>query len=167
MSSTKSTWQLVARGISQRPILGLMLFNALLTDGDDWTECPVSQFVGNNSLEEVAGRLEGRAALQMDPPMLEKRADGNPVRFKGKWRVSLEPCSIPGGKLAACKAVLQKGPGVLAGSELSVGQQCALAAKDVNCIPRCIRKTRGSRPREWICFFLVFVRLYLEYSVQF
>lgn len=108
----------------------------------------------------------------MDLPMLEERADRNPVRFQGKWRIlclgRVESCSSPGGKLAAWKAVLQERPWSPGRQhKLSVGQQCALVVKDINCIPRRIRKTVGSRPREGICFFWLFVRLYLEYSVQF
>lgn len=100
--------------------------------------------------------------------MLKKPADGNPVKFKGKWRVPPAPGQTgalqqpkPGAGLPR-KQFCRKGPAVLAGSKLSVGQQCALVVKDVNCIPSPVGKTVGSRPREGVCCSLLFVRPFLE-----
>lgn len=37
LSGSARSWQMVPSGISWRSVIGLMLFYALLSDGDDWT----------------------------------------------------------------------------------------------------------------------------------
>lgn len=66
---------------------------ALPRDRDNFTTC--CQLVCWQHLTgELSSRLEGRAALQMDIPILENCSDRNPVRVKGRWRVPHAPGQI-------------------------------------------------------------------------
>lgn len=72
---------MVLQGLIQGP----GLFNAVINDLEDGTECLLSRFANDTKLGEAAGTLESHAAMQKDLVMLEKWTDGNLMKInKGK-----------------------------------------------------------------------------------
>ena len=64
---------------------GPVLFNAVINDLDDGTECSLIKLANDRKLGGAVDTLESRAAMQKDLVRLEKRADGNLMKFnKGK-----------------------------------------------------------------------------------
>jgi len=77
ISGTKSCWWPVTSGVLQEMILGPVLFNALIKDLGDGTECTMSKFADDRKLGRVANTPEGCAATQKDLNGLEKWAHRN------------------------------------------------------------------------------------------
>lgn len=61
-----SSLQLATSGASQSSVLGTVVFNILISDINEKTECTPSRFTFDTKLGESADLLEGRKALQRD-----------------------------------------------------------------------------------------------------
>ena len=66
VSGLMSKWRSATRGISQRLILGLVLFNIFAGNVDIGIECALCKFADNIKLCAVVDMLEGRDATQRD-----------------------------------------------------------------------------------------------------
>ena len=98
---------------------------------------------------------------------MEEWAEQNHKKFnKSKHEPPHAPAEA-GGWLPR-KQLSRKRCEVLVGTQLNTSQQCALAAKKVHCILRCITQSVASKSREVILLLcLALVRLYLEQCSQF
>jgi len=121
----------------------------------------------------VVDELAGCAAIQRDLDRLESWADRNLMKFnKGKCRVLPLERNNPMYQYRLWVHLLEsssveRDPGVLV-DKLTMGHQCALAAKKANGILECIKSSVASMSREVLlplCSALV--RPHLEYCVQF
>ncbi|KAK4817452.1 LOW QUALITY PROTEIN: hypothetical protein QYF61_015607 [Mycteria americana] len=121
-------------------MLGPVLLNLFVSGLGDGAECTLSKFADVTRLGGVGDTPEGGAAVQRDLSRLEKWADGNLMKFS-KWK-----CKVL--HLGRNNPRHQKG--VLVDTKLIVSQQCALAAKKVNGVWGCTRRSVSSRSREVI-----------------
>ena len=81
ISGTKSSWKPVNSGITQRSILGLILFIIFITELHDGADCTLSRFGEDKKLGGLADMPEGCAAIQRDLDRPEKWAVRSLMKF--------------------------------------------------------------------------------------
>ncbi|GAB0187291.1 mitochondrial enolase superfamily member 1 [Grus japonensis] len=154
-------------------ILDPVLFNIFINDLDDGAERTLSKFADNTDLGGAANTPEGCAAIQRDLDRLEKQADRNHIKFnKGKCKVLHLGRNNPKhnymlGATQLESSFAEKDLEVLMDTRMNISKQHALAAKKVNGILGCIRRSVASWFREVILpLSFALVRPHLEYYVQ-
>jgi len=143
--------QVETSGVLQGSVLGMALFNILVSKMDSGTECTLSKFANNINLCGVADTLKGRDAIQRDLDRTERWACANVMKFK----VLHMGCGNPKHKCRLGGEWIESNPeeknlGTLVDEKLSMTQQCVLAAQKANRILGCIKSSVASRLREVI-----------------
>lgn len=67
-----SRWRLVMSGVSQWPVLGLVLFNIFINNMDDGIDRTLSTFADDAKLYGVVNIYRGRDAIQRDLDKLKR-----------------------------------------------------------------------------------------------
>ncbi|GAB0183650.1 mitochondrial enolase superfamily member 1 [Grus japonensis] len=168
-----SKWRSVMSHVPQGLILGLVLFNILVSNMDSGIECTLRKFADDTKLCGVVDMLEGRDAIQWDPDRLERWDRVNCMKFnKAKCKVLHRGWGNPKhnyrlGREWTESSSEERELGVLADEKLNMSQQCVLAAQKANHILGCIKRSMASRSREVILpLYSALVRPHLEYCVQ-
>ena len=88
ISHAEPAWRPVTSSVSQRSVLGLVLFNVFVNYLDEGIESTFSKFADDTKLGGVADTPEGCAIIRRDLDRLESWAGRNLMRFnKSKCRV--------------------------------------------------------------------------------
>jgi len=154
ISGPESTWRPVVSRVPHGSVLVPALFNILINDLNERTQCSLSKFADDTKLEGVVNTSEDCAAIQRDLDRIETWAESNLMKFNmGKCRVLHLGRSNPihqyrlGADLLQSSSV-ERDLGVLVDDKLTMSQQCALVAKKANGILGCIKKSVASMLRE-------------------
>ena len=131
------------------------MFNLVISDLEEGTECSLSKFADDTELGGVADTPGGCAAIHRDLNRPERWAERDLMKFN-KWKCevlhrrrnsSMHKHSLGADQLESSCA--EKDLGVLV-DKLNMNQQCALVAKLVNSTLGCFRESTASRSREVI-----------------
>ena len=174
VNGVTSGWWTVTSGVPQASILGLVLFNVFINHLDAGIKCTLNKFAEDTKSGGVVDSLEGRGALQRDLDRLKSWAVSNCMKFnKSKCQI----LRLKWGNLGYTyklgferleSSLTERDLGVWVGGNLSMSQQCALAAKRAKCVLGCIKHSIASCLREVIVSLCsALLQPDLEYCVQF
>jgi len=166
-SGTRSSWRQVMSAVTQRSLLGPILFNIFINDLGNGIESILSKSTDDTKQGGAADMPDSCSIFQSD-------LDVKDLQFsKGKCKVlHLErnnpkhQCMLGADQIESSFA--EKGLRVLGGSKLTMSQQYTLEAKIVQEYAVCMRKTIATMWRQAIlplCSALMMP--HLEFSVQF
>lgn len=156
VGGTKSNWRPVITGLSQRSILGLILFNILIHYFHDGADHTLGRFA--ETLGGVADMPGDYVVIQRYLDRPEKWTVRNLMKFnKGNCKDlylgrnnAMHQYMLWADQLE--NSFAENALGVLVDPMLNMTQQCAPVAKKANSILVCIRQTIASRSREMVPF---------------
>jgi len=164
ISGTESGWRPVTSAVPQGSVLRPVLCNLSINDLDEGTECTLCKFADDAKLGGEVDTPEGYAVIQQDLDNLESWVGRNLMKFnKDKCRVLHVGRNDPMHQYRLGADLLGSSStgmdlGVLVDDKLTMSQQCALVAKKVNVILRCIKRSVASRSREVLLPSLLYPR---------
>ncbi|XP_055571471.1 uncharacterized protein LOC129736458 [Falco cherrug] len=137
LNVSTSKWKLVTN-IPRRSVWGLALFNVLVNHMDAGIKCTLSKFASDMKPSDAVNMLEGRDAIQRDLNSPERWAHVSLMKFnKAKCKVLHMAWGNPKHRYRLGREWIESSPkeedlGVLVDEELSMAQQCVLAAQKAN-----------------------------------